>query len=223
MLRLVGFGFGGWSHLTPIRGRDLLCSTGALQVQHCRSLVVGVLTTAGWMDPFPGYRGDETMLNWQQDGFPPFLPKTPGSKFCVENCQHVFFWFKMSWIHSGLKTKNPCSSSSLYMWNQGFSCLISLATEGFGSKYIRNWKIRGMELESQLVLDGWFHGDFTHHFSMEMIWKHLTETTKKHIGCLGYPEFINAPEIQWAKFRGCSHHGMIPHGKFKDSGNPIRV
>jgi len=38
-----------------------------------------------------------------------------------------------------------------------------------------------MELESQPVLDGWFHGDFTHHFSMEMIWKHLTETTKKQM------------------------------------------
>ena len=52
---------------------------------------------------------------------------------------------------------------------------------GVWLKYIWNRKIRGMELESQPVLDGWFHGDFTHHFSMEMIWKHLTETTKKQM------------------------------------------
>ena len=58
MLSLVCFGFGG---LKPDpRGRDLLCSAGALQVQHCRSSVkLGVLRT------------DETMLNWQQDGVPP--------------------------------------------------------------------------------------------------------------------------------------------------------
>ena len=158
---------------------------------------------------------------------PPFLPKTPGWKVCVENCQHVFFWLKMSRIHSRLKTKNPWSSNLPYIFG----------TKGSVAWYL--WQLRGwfqiyiyiyMEPEDKgdgtwkptsfrWMVPWWFHPPFFYGNDLEAPNWNNQETN----GCLGYPEFINAPEIQWAKFRGCSPHGMIPHGKFKDSGNPIKV